>query len=177
MRKLCSHFWIGSAWRRNRVSGTRRAGQGLFAETDGRIVELGRAEIDAFLEARLVGRIGCHLDGRTYIVPVVYAYDGESFYVCSTEGRKIEMMRANASVCFEVDEYDEAGTGSWRSVIAEGVFEELEGPAAARALALLARRFAGRTGRRGRPRRGKSDGKIVAFRIRIGPTTGRVVRR
>lgn len=37
------------------------------------------------------------------------------------------MMRANPNVCFEVDEYDEAGNGSWRSVIAEGVLEELEG--------------------------------------------------
>ena len=149
----------------------------MFAETDGRIVELGRGEIDAFLEARLVGRIGCHLDGCTYVVPVIYAYDGESVYVCSAEGRKIEMMRANPSVCFEVDEYDEAGTGSWRSVIAEGVFEELEELAAAPALELLARRFAARTGRRGRPRRGESDATIVAFRIRIEHMTGRAVRR
>jgi nitroimidazol reductase NimA-like FMN-containing flavoprotein (pyridoxamine 5'-phosphate oxidase superfamily) len=145
--------------------------------TDGRIVDLQREEIDAFLESQLVGRIGCHLDGRTYVVPVIYAYDGGSIYVCSTEGRKLAMMRANPNVCFEVDEYDEAGTGSWRSVIAEGVFEELRGPAAVRALATLAARFVARTGRRGRPRRGTNRGRVVAFRIRVEHATGRAVRR
>jgi nitroimidazol reductase NimA-like FMN-containing flavoprotein (pyridoxamine 5'-phosphate oxidase superfamily) len=156
---------------------SRKPPEDFFTEIDGVIVELGREAIDAFLEARLVGRIGCHLDGCTYVVPVVYAYDGGSLYACSGEGRKIEMMRANPNVCFEVDEYDEAGSGSWRSVIAEGVFEELEGLAAARAVALLAKRFLARTGRRGRPRRGKSDGKIVAFRIRIEHASGRAVAR
>lgn len=153
------------------------AEQDVFSETDGAIVELGQEAIDAFLAARLVGRIGCHLDGRTYVVPVIYAYADGAFYACSTEGRKIEMMRANPNVCFEVDEYDEAGNGSWRSVIAEGVFEELEGLAAAKALALLAKRFVERTNRRGRPRRGKSDGKIVAFRIRVEDASGRAVIR
>ncbi len=117
----------------------------------GEIVELARDEIDEFLETQLVGRIGCQSEGRSYVVPVIYVYDGGSFYVCSTEGRKLTMMRANPNVCFEVDEYDETGGGGWRSVIAEGVFEELEGPAAARALARLAMRFVARTGRRGSP--------------------------
>jgi nitroimidazol reductase NimA-like FMN-containing flavoprotein (pyridoxamine 5'-phosphate oxidase superfamily) len=154
-----------------------QAEEDFFSETDGTIVELGREAIDALLKARLVGRIGCHLDGRTYVVPVIYAYDGGSVYAASGEGRKIEMMRANPNVCFEVDEYDEAGNGSWRSVIAEGVFEELEGLGATRALALLAKRFFARTNRRGRPRRGTSDGKIVAFRIRLEHTSGRAVTR
>jgi nitroimidazol reductase NimA-like FMN-containing flavoprotein (pyridoxamine 5'-phosphate oxidase superfamily) len=156
---------------------SRKPPEDFFAETDGAIVELGREAIDALLKARLVGRIGCHLDGRTYVVPVVYAYDGGSLYACSGEGRKIEMMRANPNVCFEVDEYDEAGNGSWRSVIAEGVFEELKGLAATRALALVAKRFVARTGRRGRPRRGKSGGKIVVFRIRVERASGRAVAR
>ena len=82
------------------------------------IAELDRAEIDELLHAQVVGRIGCHTDGATFVVPVIYAYDGEAFYAYSLEGRKIRMMRANPSVCFEVDEYD--GRGSWRSAIAQG---------------------------------------------------------
>jgi nitroimidazol reductase NimA-like FMN-containing flavoprotein (pyridoxamine 5'-phosphate oxidase superfamily) len=137
------------------------------------ISELPRSEIDAFLASRLVGRIGCHHEGSTYVVPVVYAYDGKSFYVASVEGRKVDMMRANPRVCFEVDEVDERSVGVWRSVVAEGVFEELQGLAAARAFALLTRRFVTRTGRT-RPKR-KPGGRTVAFRIRLEHVTGREV--
>jgi uncharacterized protein len=135
------------------------------------IEELERAEIDELLRAQVVGRIGCHADGVTYVVPVIYAYDGEAFYAYSLEGRKIHMMRANPAVCFEVDEYD--GRGSWRSAIAQGTYEELEGAYAERALALLTERVPGRGGE-GRPR---GEGRPVAFRIRIRGLTGRAVRR
>lgn len=144
--------------------------------TSGGILELAREDVDAFLESRLVGRIGCHRDGRTYVVPVIYAYDGSSVYAASTEGRKIATMRANPRVCFEVDAYDER-TGSWRSAIADGRYEELHGAAAARALALLATRFVARAGRRARPRRAGGAGKVVVFRIRIAQATGRAVVR
>ena len=133
--------------------------------------ELGRAEIDELLRSEVVGRIGCHADGLTYVVPVIYAYDGAGFYAYSLEGRKVRMMRANPRVCFEVDEYD--GRGRWRSAIAQGTFEELAGADAERALALLAERFAGRGGQR----RTRGEGPAVAFRIRIDEVTGRAVRR
>ena len=117
-----------------------------------------------------MGRVGCHLDGRTYVVPVIYAWDGECIYVYSIEGRKIEMMRANPRVCFEVDEH-RAGH-AWRSVIVEGVYEELEGDGAQTALSLLAARVAPR---RSRDRDRSSGRKPVAFRIRPEEMTGRRV--
>jgi nitroimidazol reductase NimA-like FMN-containing flavoprotein (pyridoxamine 5'-phosphate oxidase superfamily) len=41
------------------------------------------------------------------------------------QGRKVEMMRQNNEVCFEVDEiYD---MSNWKSVVAWGAFEELKG--------------------------------------------------
>lgn len=139
------------------------------------IAELDRGEIDAFLDAHVIGRIGCHVDGATYVVPVIYAYDGECAYVFSVEGRKVEMMRANPRVCFEVDEYDVDGRGGWRSVIVDGVYEELAGEDAERTLSLLSERFAraGRTG--GRRRRATSGRTPVAFRIRVERATGRAV--
>jgi nitroimidazol reductase NimA-like FMN-containing flavoprotein (pyridoxamine 5'-phosphate oxidase superfamily) len=139
------------------------------------IVELDRHEIDTFLDAQLIGRIGCYGDGETYVVPVIYAYDGECLYVYSVEGRKIELMRANPRVCFEVDEYDVDGRGGWRSVIVDGVYEELEGAEAQRTTSLLAERFA-RAGRTGRRRRATGGRSPVAFRIRIERATGRAVR-
>jgi len=135
------------------------------------IEELDRREADAFLRRQVVGRVGCHTDGRTYVVPVIYVWDGECVFVQSVDGRKIRMMRANPEVCFEVDEYEQ--DGSWRSVIVEGVYEELEGTRAEAALALLVRRFAGR--RRGE--RAPTGRRPVAFRIRARSVTGRRVSR
>jgi len=106
------------------------------------IEELDEREIDACLRRQRVGRVGCHAGGRTYVVPVIYVWDGECVYVQSIEGRKIQMMRANPHVCFEVDQYEP--DGSWRSVILEGTYEELEGGRAEAALALLVQRFSGR---------------------------------
>jgi len=131
------------------------------------IEELSEDEIDAFLRRQLVGRVGCHAFGRTYVVPVIYVWSGGYVYVQSIEGRKIRMMRANPEVCFEVDEYE--ADGSWRSVIVEGVFEELEGSAAEAALALLVQRFVGRR----RETTGRSTGRNpVAFRIRCTQASG-----
>jgi nitroimidazol reductase NimA-like FMN-containing flavoprotein (pyridoxamine 5'-phosphate oxidase superfamily) len=139
------------------------------------IEPLSRAEIDALLHQEIVGRVGCHLEGRTYVVPVIYAWDGDCVYVQSIEGRKIEMMRANPRVCFEVDEY-RAG-GSWQSVIVEGTYEELDAEGAARALALLVERFAP-GGSRQRSRDDSLPGrKPVAFRIRPEELSGRRVVR
>jgi nitroimidazol reductase NimA-like FMN-containing flavoprotein (pyridoxamine 5'-phosphate oxidase superfamily) len=136
------------------------------------IEELNDQEIDAFLRRQVVGRVGCHADGETYVVPVLYVWDGKYVYVQSIEGRKIRMMRANPRVVFEVDEYQPEG-GSWRSVIVEGVYEELEGTGAEAALALLVQRFAGRR-RRSSAQTGRTP---VAFRIRCTRATGRRVSR
>ena len=79
---------------RERPLGQPARRQKLAARMPG-VTELTPAEIAALLEEQLVGRIGCHVDGLTYVVPVVYAYDSGSVYVLSTEGQKVDMMRAN----------------------------------------------------------------------------------
>ena len=138
------------------------------------IAELSRAEIDALLREQVVGRIGCHLDGLTYVVPVIYAYDGECVHVATVEGQKVRMMRANPSVCFEVDHY--AGPGRWRSAILQGTYEEAAGDEQEATLAVLKERFAqpgASATRRPEPR----DGRTVCFRIRVREATGRFVDR
>jgi hypothetical protein len=80
-------------------------------------------QIDELLESQFIGRIGCHADGITYIVPVNYVFDGKAIYVHSAEGMKIKMLRSNPSVCFEVDVITDIF--NWRSVIVWGQFEEL----------------------------------------------------
>jgi uncharacterized protein len=135
------------------------------------IRELASDEIDEFLRSQVVGRIGCHVDGLTYVVPIIYAYDGDSLYVASVEGQKTRMMRQSPRVCFEADEYER---GSWRSVIAQGDYEELAGAEADRAIELLAERF-GRSG--SRRRHGSGEAQTVCFRIRIREAKGRAVSR
>lgn len=89
------------------------------------IGELNYLEIEEVLQDQVVGRIGCHLKGVTYIVPVSYAYDDPFVYAYTLPGKKLDIMRENREVCFEVD--DIADLRNWRSVIAWGTFEELTG--------------------------------------------------
>lgn len=145
------------------------------------IAELKPDEIEELLKRETTGRIGCHAEGRTYVVPVTYVYEAGSVYGHSAEGMKVRMMRMNPSVCFEVDRIEDSA--NWRSVIAWGVFEELRGEAALRAMDLWIQRFAGvimsETGHpsllvreHGLPT--KEDGKsVVLFRIRLTEKTGR----
>ena len=136
------------------------------------ILEMSPSEINEFVLSQKVGRVGCHVDGETYVVPVIFGWDRNCIYVYTTEGKKVDMMRENQRVCFEIDEY--LASGGWRSVIAQGVFEELEGDDAVRALQIIAERVSSnRDGGNSRPR---GEGRTpVAFRIRTSEVTGRKV--
>ena len=79
--------------------------------------------MEALLKDQLIGRIGCHSAEIMYIVPVNYVYDGINIYCHSAKGMKIDMMRENPQVCFEVDNIKDIT--NWQSVIAWGKFEEI----------------------------------------------------
>jgi len=85
--------------------------------------ELTSDEIEEVLKSNLLGRIGCGNGKKIYVVPVNYVYDGQYIFAHSQEGMKINMMRTNPSVCFEVDEVK--SFTDWRSVILWGVYQEL----------------------------------------------------
>jgi uncharacterized protein len=87
---------------------------------------LNNHEIEQVLTQQLVGRIGCHGKGTTYIVPVSYVYNGERVIVRSRSGMKVDVMRENPNVCFEVEEFE--NMGNWKTVIAWGIFKELTEP-------------------------------------------------
>lgn len=94
--------------------------------------KLNDKQADALLQSQYVGRIGCHADGLTYVVPVTYYYDGRDIICHSGEGMKIDMMRKNPEVCFEADLIHDMA--NWQSVVVWGVFEELQGEAAKEAM-------------------------------------------
>jgi nitroimidazol reductase NimA-like FMN-containing flavoprotein (pyridoxamine 5'-phosphate oxidase superfamily) len=85
--------------------------------------ELTQQEITDLFEKSLIGRIGCNDGERTYVVPISYLFNGDHLVCHSRDGLKIEMMRKNPHVCFEVDEIRDYM--HWRSAIAWGRYEEL----------------------------------------------------
>lgn len=85
--------------------------------------ELDHTQIEALLTDQVTGRIGCHSKDVIYIVPVNYVYDGVNIYCHSAKGMKIDLMRENPGVCFEVDNIKDIT--NWQSVIAWGKFEEI----------------------------------------------------
>lgn len=86
---------------------------------------LSDAEIIDFLHNEMIGHLGCYADGRIYVVPISYAFDGLNLYFHTYEGQKIAMMRKNPEVCFQID--NRANMAKWQSVIIWGTFKELEG--------------------------------------------------
>lgn len=86
--------------------------------------KLSDSQVNEVLNANIVGRIGCHADGTIYVVPISYVHVNGVVYCHTREGMKVDMMRKNPEVCFEVDEL--TSMANWRSVIAWGKFEELD---------------------------------------------------
>ena len=62
------------------------------------------AAIEAILKEAAVCRLGLCDEGRPYVVPVCFGYEDNVLYFHSAgEGRKIDILRKNNNVCFEVD--------------------------------------------------------------------------
>jgi hypothetical protein len=64
-----------------------------------------RKEIDAILKRARIGRMATTgEDGYPYITPVNYVYlHGSIYFHCSRVGEKLDNIRRDARVCFEVD--------------------------------------------------------------------------
>lgn len=77
----------------------------------------------ALLQRETFGHLGCSRDGRPYVVPMNYAYDGKRLFFFTTEGMKTQFIRSNPQVCLQVEEVVD-GT-NWRSVMVIGRAEEL----------------------------------------------------
>ena len=75
------------------------------------------------LQKASVGRLGCALNNQPYVVPINFAFDGSCLYGFTTLGQKVEWLRANPLVSFEIDEV--TGHNNWMSIILFGRYEEL----------------------------------------------------
>jgi nitroimidazol reductase NimA-like FMN-containing flavoprotein (pyridoxamine 5'-phosphate oxidase superfamily) len=75
-------------------------------------------EMHALLQRESFGHLGCARDGRPYVLPMNYAYDGKALYFFTTEGMKTQFIEANPEVCLQVEEITD--TTHWRSVMVIG---------------------------------------------------------
>jgi uncharacterized protein len=147
---------------------------------------LNTTQIDQVLRSEVVGRIGCQGDGKIYVAPISYVYDGEYIYGHSADGMKLRMMQANPQVCFQVDHID--NLANWVSVIAWGVFEEVADEDAKIAMRLFLDRMEPlqasetalsphRAPAVGGPAIDMQGDKVVFFRIKLSERTGRFEKR
>lgn len=61
-------------------------------------------EIEAIIQKAEVCRLGLAVDNTPYIVPVFFGYENNCLYIHSgKEGRKLDMIRQNNNVCFEME--------------------------------------------------------------------------
>ncbi|PSJ56606.1 pyridoxamine 5'-phosphate oxidase family protein [Pseudaminobacter soli (ex Li et al. 2025)] len=80
-------------------------------------------ECTDLLAGNRVAFLACTKDDQPYVVPIHYAYSDGHVYAFSMPGKKIEWMRANPRVSVFVKQQ---GAGkAWKSVVAEGHYEEL----------------------------------------------------
>jgi len=87
------------------------------------IERLSPAECDEMLTRLAFGRIACTYNNQPYIVPIYFGHQPGRLYGFSAQGQKIEWMRANPSVCLQVDEI--AAPDDWTSIVVHGRYEEL----------------------------------------------------
>jgi uncharacterized protein len=90
------------------------------------IQDMTHPEIEALLDRVRYGHLACSNDNHPYVVPTHFAYDEQTIYVFTTEGRKSEMIDANPEVCLQVE--DVIDSENWRSVIIVGDAEKLTDP-------------------------------------------------
>ena len=90
-----------------------------------KVEDMTPADMHALLERESFGHLGCARDGRPYVVPMNYAYDGKELYFFTTAGMKTQFIQSNPQVCLQVEEITDST--HWRSVMVIGKAEQLTG--------------------------------------------------
>ena len=65
-----------------------------------------RKEMEKLLVEERVGYLGMSNNDKPYVIPMTYGYiRGRIIFHCALKGRKIELIRNNANVCFTVSRH------------------------------------------------------------------------
>lgn len=91
--------------------------------------------IESILKTSTIVRLAMIDKNEPYIVPLNYGYKDNALYIhCAKEGRKIDILKNNPRVCFEIEGNIELVTGhmacdwtlNYQSLIGYGTVEILE---------------------------------------------------
>jgi len=137
------------------------------------------AQMDTIIAKAQVCRLAMCDGDRPYVVPLCFGRDGDALYMhCAPKGRKLDVLRRNPKVCFEIavdTEIVEAPQACkwsfrYRSVIGDGtatIIDDLEGKR--KALAVIMNQYSDSTHEFPR---GVVD-RIVVIRVDITAMTGK----
>ncbi len=87
------------------------------------------------LKQSFICRVAFHGDEYPYVVPLNYAYKDDVLYFhCATEGKKLDLIRKNPKVAFEITSHHELKIGNkscewteyYRSIFGQGEIEIVE---------------------------------------------------
>ncbi|MDO8943046.1 MAG: pyridoxamine 5'-phosphate oxidase family protein, partial [Desulfobacterales bacterium] len=111
-----------------------------------------RAEMEAVVAEAQICRLAMCDGAQPYVIPLCFGYAGGTFYFhCAVEGRKLDVLMKNPTVCLELEAGVSLKTGvkacdwgmNFRSVIACGRAERVDGAEARqRALDLIMAHYA-----------------------------------
>ena len=114
-----------------------------------------REDIEKFLRQSKVCRLAMVDGDKPYMVPLNFGYsDGCLFFHCAKQGRKIDLIKKNPNICFEVDELIRLKKASlacdwgidFKSVIGSGKAQFLEdSKEKTQALNAIMSQYSGRT--------------------------------
>jgi nitroimidazol reductase NimA-like FMN-containing flavoprotein (pyridoxamine 5'-phosphate oxidase superfamily) len=91
-----------------------------------KVEDMSPDEMHALLQRESFGHLGCAREGRPYVLPMNYAYDGKDLFFFTTAGMKTQFIEANPQVCLQVEEIIDST--HWRSVMVIGIAESLTKP-------------------------------------------------
>jgi nitroimidazol reductase NimA-like FMN-containing flavoprotein (pyridoxamine 5'-phosphate oxidase superfamily) len=138
------------------------------------------AVIRATLEAAPVVRVAMVDGDRPYLLPFSFVVEGDALFVHSAaHGRKLEILRRNPNVCFEVEadvavvlHRNPCDVGvAFRSVVGVGTVSFVEDPAEKeRVLRLFVDKYAPKSGRE---MPAHEIAKTVVWRVAIDRVTGK----
>jgi hypothetical protein len=146
-------------------------------------------EIAKIMSNAQVGRIGLSMNEQPYVVPVNFAFDHDRIYFhCADTGMKLDFLRTNPRVCFEVDENLGVVPGpvpwlfgfAYRSAIAFGIARILtDSEEKTKATKLITTKYAGKemadmiTPKLTEKYRSSLGSRLVLVEIKVESITGK----
>jgi len=82
------------------------------------VKDMSSNDVEAFLGRVNYGHLGCSSSNHPYVLPIHFAYDRQTIYIYTTEGKKSEMIDSNPEICLQVEKV--VDNENWVSVIIVG---------------------------------------------------------